>query len=173
MTAVASSVFTAAQFNTFVRDNLSETAPAKATTPGSHFVTSDTNQISESTPQAAYISTSEVTTAPLIGAYGDLATTGPTVTVNVQNAAFVAIYSNQLSSAGIGAWMSYDVSGASSVSATDDRSIQFGSTGGQRAGAAFIQTGLTPGSTTFTAKYRVSTSGTATFSVRRIAVIPF
>ena len=32
MTAVSGSVYTAAQFNTFVRDNLNETAPAKATT---------------------------------------------------------------------------------------------------------------------------------------------
>src|SRR5690606_12967068 len=38
MTAVSGSVFTAAQFNQFVRDNLNETAPARATTAGAHFV---------------------------------------------------------------------------------------------------------------------------------------
>ena len=43
MTAVASSVFTAAQFNTFIRDNLNETSPAKATTAGAYFTVSGTN----------------------------------------------------------------------------------------------------------------------------------
>ena len=68
--------------------------------------------------------------------------------------------------------MSYAVSGATTSVADDNRSIQLQSTGGQHAGAAILHTGLTPGTNTFQAKYRISSSGTATFSVRRICVIP-
>lgn len=49
MTAVASTAFTAAQFNTHVRDNLNETAPAKATTSGRLIVTAGPNSIAEQT----------------------------------------------------------------------------------------------------------------------------
>ncbi len=47
MPAVAGAIFTAAQYNTFVRDNLNECAPAKASVVGSYFTTSDDNQIAE------------------------------------------------------------------------------------------------------------------------------
>ena len=45
MTAVSGSVLTAAQFNTYVRDNLNETAPAKATAAGQIFVSTAANAI--------------------------------------------------------------------------------------------------------------------------------
>ncbi len=78
MTAIAGSVFTAAQFNTFIRDNLAETAPAKATNPGAYFTTSDTNQISERAFLDAIVETSQGTTSTT---YTNLATSGPAVTV--------------------------------------------------------------------------------------------
>ena len=93
-----------------------------------------------------------------------------TATTSAQ--ALVFVYCNQLSSGGTAAWMSYEVSGATTSAADDNRSIQLQSTGGQHAGAAILHTGLTAGSNVFRAKYRISTSGTATFSVRRICVIP-
>lgn len=47
MTAVSGAAFTAAQFNTHVRDNLLETAPAKATTANGLFVATGLHSIEE------------------------------------------------------------------------------------------------------------------------------
>lgn len=169
MTAVAGSVFTAAQFNTFVRDNLNETAPAKATTAGSIFVTNTLNQIVERVISSDFVGTSETSGST---SYTPLATPGPSVTVNTSANAIVMIYCNFSNSAGNAAWMSYEVSGATSSVANDNRAIQLSSTNGQHVGASVFHTLLTPGSNTFTSMYRVSTAGTGSWSSRRIAVIP-
>ena len=169
MTAVSGSVFTAAQFNTYVRDNLNETAPAKATAAGQIFVSTAANQIVARTVAADYISTQESTTAT---SYADMATTGPTVTATTSTAAIVALFCNSFHNTGGAAWMSYDVSGATTTGASDDKAIQLQSTGGQHVGATILHQGMTAGVNTFTAKYRVSASGTGTFSVRRLMVIP-
>jgi hypothetical protein len=170
MTAIAGSVFTASQFNTFIRDNLNECPAAKATTPGSHFATTATNQIAERIPASDYVATSEPTSST---AYTSLATIGPVVTVNTGTNALVGVYCNQNSSTGNAAWMGYMVSGASSIAVDESLAVQLQNTGGQRTGAVNFLTTLTPGTNTFTSQYRVSTSGTATFSVRRLFVIPF
>lgn len=47
MTFVSNAVLTAAQLNTHLRDNLLETAPAKATAPGRFIVSTGLNSISE------------------------------------------------------------------------------------------------------------------------------
>jgi hypothetical protein len=170
MTAVSGSVFTAAQFNTYVRDNLNETAPAKATAAGQIFVSTGANAIAARLPNADFIGTQETTTSTT---YTDLATTGPTVTATTAASAIVATYCNQFHSTGLAAWMSYTISGATSDPADDNRSLQLQSTGGQHIGGTFFHSSiLTPGTNTFTAKYRVSTSGTGTFSSRRLLVIP-
>lgn len=169
-TAVAGSAFTAAMWNTYIRDNLNELAAAKATTLGSIFATTAPNAIAERIPTQANTGATEATGST---SYVDLATVGPSITLNTGTQAIVIVYCNLLNSAGVAAWMSYAVSGSSTVAATDSRSFQMKGTGGQRGGVPFLQTGLTAGSNTFTAKYRVSTSGTATFSARRLAVIPF
>jgi hypothetical protein len=171
MTAVANSVFTAAQFNQFVRDNLNETAPAKATTAGSHFAVSSTNQIAERTMATAFVLTSETTTST---SFTDLATPGPAVTVTTGVNAFVFVHGD-VSNSGTGSVrMAYDTSGATTLAAADNRGINHSGVAsvGVAASACVIQTGLTPGSNTFTAKYRVSAS-TGTFINRRIGVIPF
>ena len=62
MTAVANAVFTAAQFNTHVRDNLLETAPAKATTTGGYFVATGTNTIVQRVASVASNASSTVFT---------------------------------------------------------------------------------------------------------------
>ncbi len=174
MTAVASSVFTAAQFNTFVRDNLSETAPAKATTPGSHFVTSDTNQISERIPKSAADLNSGTTTSTAFTDLDSPAVSGPAVTVVTGPYALI-IVTGSLSNSGTGSVrMGYDTSGATTTAAADNRGVGLaGATAATTiACQASFDTALTPGSNTFTAKYRVSAS-TGTFSSRRIAVFPY
>lgn len=174
MTAVSGSVFTAAQFNTYVRlprDNLNETAPAKATAAGQIFVSNAANSITARLVNADLITTQETTTSTT---YTDLATTGPTITATTSFSAIVAIYCNQFHSAGLAAWMSYDISGATTDASSDNRAVQLlGVSPGQHLGATFFHSSiLTAGTNTFTAKYRVSTSGTGTFSSRRLLVIP-
>jgi hypothetical protein len=71
--------------------------------------------------------------------------------------------------------MAFAISGATTQAASDARSLVVKSGGNQsilmQGSATYFVTGLTAGSTTFTAKYRVS-AGTGTFAERTIVVIP-
>lgn len=172
MTAVSGATFAASEFNTYVRDNLNETAPAKATAAGQLFVSTGTNAIAARTPDTSNVNTSQTTASTT---YTDLATVGPTVTATTGTSALVFISSTMnTSSSGQNVYTSYAVSGASSVTATDDRAVLLQAAAANqaiRATHAYLETGLTAGSNTFTAKYRV-TGGTGTYSNRRIAVLP-
>lgn len=176
MTAVANSVFTAAQFNQFVRDNLNETAPAKATAAGGYFVATGINAITERRGTGATDLNAGDTTST---SYTDLdapAAVGPSVTVTTGSQALV-FYHCQNSNSGAGsARASVEVTGASSIAGADNRSIAvFGVAGvAIGAGTAVLYASglaLTPGSNTFTMKYRVS-SGTGNFDDRRLTVFP-
>jgi hypothetical protein len=95
------------------------------------------------------------------------------VTATTSASAIVAIYCNQFNTSGNAAWMSYAISAPTSDPSNDNRSIQLQGTGGQHVGATFFHSAiLTPGTNTFKAEYRVSTSGNGTFSSRRLMVIP-
>jgi hypothetical protein len=172
MTAVANTVFTAAQFNTHIRDNLNETAPAKATAAGTLFVGAGVNSIAERVPSTNAVTTSESTGST---SYTDVTTPGPAVTVTTGTKAIVIVTSLvQNSTSGQNAYASYAVSGASAISATDDRAVLITAAATNqtlRASSAYMETGLTAGSNTFTMKYRV-TGGTGSFQNRRITVIP-
>lgn len=171
MTAVANTVFTAAQFNTHVRDNLNETAPAKATTAGSLFVASGVNQIAERIPGLDVINTSQTTTST---SYTDLATVGPSVTVTTGTSAIVFLASFlQNNTASQHSNAAVQVSGATTIAAADTDAIRMNAAAigdFNRVGAFTIPT-LTPGSNTFTMKYRVA-GGTGTFANRALFVIP-
>lgn len=173
MTAVANTVFSAAQFNQHVRDNLNETAPAKATAAGSYFVADGVNSIAERAPQSDSVLTSQTTTST---SFTDLATLGPTITANTGPYALVFTHC-QVSNSGAGsAYAGVNVSGASSIAPALNRSINLIGAAGATlgAGTAVLYAGsiaLTPGSNTFTMQYRVS-SGTGTFADRRIIVMP-
>lgn len=175
MTAVAGSVFTAAQFNQFVRDNLLETAPAKATTAGAHFAADGVNSIAERISATATALASDTTTSTT---YTDLSGgAGPSVTVTTGVSALVIVHAQSANSGAGSARMGYDVSGATSIAAADNRATGILGVAGAapNASAIALHNGslltLTPGSNTFTAKYRVS-SGTGTFEHRRIIVFP-
>lgn len=172
MTAVAGSVFTAAQFNTFVRDNLNETAPALASQAGSMFIGTGVNSIAERIPEEDTINTQETTTST---SPTDLATVGPFVTVSTGTRAIVAIRSAlENSSAGPTTHISYDVSGATSISADITRAATIAGLGAGsriRIGFTGMIVALNPGFNTFTMKYWV-TAGTGTFVHRQITVIP-
>lgn len=177
MTAVSNSVFTAAQFNQYVRDNLNQTAPALATTTSSYFATVAANQIAERIAAQAIVSTTETTTST---AYGNLTTVGPQVTVTSGTSALVVLYADVSSNtAGTVAYTSYTVTGASSISAADSRALAYAT--GSTAAATFLmasyvhlENGLSAGSNTFTMVYRMgSGGGTGTWSNRCLTVLPF
>lgn len=175
MTATANTAFTAAQFNTYVRDNLNQTAPALATTAGRFMATTGANAIAERIPTTNQTSASDVTAfttyVDLNGGAGPAvtATAGPAMLVS-----FGALCAN--SSAGANTFVSYAISGANTIAGNDQWALGGSSSS---AGATAVtgsrvrlETGLTAGSNTITLKYRVST-GTGTFSNRHLAVVPF
>lgn len=172
MTAVANTAFTAAQFNLYVRDNLNETAPAKATAAGQIPVSTGANAIAMRTPSTAHVTTSQTTTST---SYADLTTAGPAVTVTTGAQAIVIVSAHMSNdTAGARAAMSYAVSGATSVSASDEYAALMDENSANRLNGysrVSMQTGMTPGSNTFTAKYRVN-GNTGAFSARDIIVVP-
>jgi hypothetical protein len=174
MTAVSNAVFTAAQFNASVRDNILETAPAKATATGQLFVATGANAIAARTPTRSTNATAQTTSS--IASYGDLATVGPSVSVTTGAAALVHVSALvQNATGGGGGYMGFAVSGATTIAPTNDRALRLISTTAGEANRATVfhhQISLTPGSNTFTAKYTTPTGGTATFSERELGVIP-
>jgi hypothetical protein len=123
-------------------------------------------QISGST-----VATTQTTTST---SYTDLATAGPSVTMTTGTSAFVIVttYSYNATS-GTATYMSYAVSGATTIAAGDSTSVSLlgMKTGGQEwSNSAMYPVTLTAGSNTFTSKYKTS-SGTGTFANRSIIVI--
>jgi hypothetical protein len=173
MTAVANSTFSAAQFNQYVRDNLNETAPAKATAAGSYFAGAGVNSIVERRPvTAADLTTGTTTSTTYTNLTGS--SVGPAVTCETGPNALVILRAGIMNSGVGSARMAYDISGAHTQAAADNRGIHVFGLADLNIGAsdATLMTTLTPGVNTFTAKYRVS-SGTGTFAARRIIVFPF
>lgn len=169
MTAVAGSVFTAAQFNQSIRDNLLETAPAIAATVSGYFAVDAPNSIVQRLGVTASVLTSETTTST---SYTDLATPGPAVTVTCGTMALVVVAASTSNSGAGSTRMAYDVSGATTEASADNRGMGNANTDIVIASTVVLEVGLTPGVNTFTAKYRVA-SGTGTFLSRRIVVLPF
>jgi hypothetical protein len=172
MTAVSGDIWTSAQFNAHVRDNLLETMPGKATAANRLFVSNGLNSIAERVPSTATVATSQTTSST---SYANLTTVGPEVTVTTGTAAAVwAMARMEHSSSSGECAFSVAVSGATTISASDNwRGFQSGVTAGSpnRFGVCHFFTGLTAGSNTFTMKYKTS-GATATFSDRDIIVIP-
>jgi len=171
MTAVAGAVYTAAQWNTSIRDNLNETAVAKASSASGYSVVSGYNRLAQ---RATAVATNNGTETTDSTSYTDLeADPGPTVTVLTGAGAIVSVFGSGRTTGGTAAWVSFEVSGASSIEASDTYAVQFHVTGSDiwLAGGSF-GIALTPGLNTFTMKYRVSSSGTGTFSTRKLSVIP-
>lgn len=169
MTFVDSTPLTAAQLNTHLRDNLLETAPAKATTPGGYFVTQTVHSIVERVPQGQTISTSNTTDST---SYTNLSNPGPSVTVTTGAQALVIVGCEMANSGGGASRMSYEIAGASTLEAIDRFAVQTSGTNYVQTSYAAFRTDLTPGVNTFNAMYRVS-SGTGTFLRRRIVVFPY
>ncbi len=89
---------------------------------------------------------------------------GPAVTVNVSSSGTAQVtITAQISTYAEQCFMGFAVSGASAVPASDAYSLNFGdfgaTTGQWQASATYVVTGLSPGSNTFTAKYRANNFG--------------
>jgi hypothetical protein len=172
-------VLTATDWNTYIRDNLEQTMTAKATTPGSHFVSLTTNQIVERT----FKEDSDDAEALFSGttfAHPGTGDPGPVVTVSCGTRALV-FWSGRfrsVSAAGVIVGMSIRVTGATAITADDAWMIEIeGSASGdeREVGMSHLFTGLTPGTNSFTCLYKVSSvgaAGTGRVSNRQIIVIP-
>lgn len=173
MTAVANTAFTAAQFNTHVRDNLLETAPARATDHSSYFVGAGVNSIVERFPTEQFIETTATTSST---SYTDLSGSfGPSLTVDTGTRALVmyrvAMRNNTSNES---CTVSFEVTGDSSVPAQDKRAIIIDGVDANNTisvGAMDLTDLVSPGTNTFTMKYKVS-AGTGTFLNRQLIVLP-
>lgn len=106
--------------------------------------------------------------------YGDLADGSvPSISLRTGTKALVTLTGNINNSGGTAQVnMSYAVSGASAIAASDTNSLQQAGSAGAQQQASFthLLTGLTAGLNTFTAKYRAA-SGTITSLARSITVV--
>ena len=177
MTATTNQTFTAAQWNTHVRDNLLATEAGKATTRGRFFVTTGANAIAEA---KTFISTDNTSRSTTSTSYTDLSGTGPAVGNTIAGTTATVWFQCTLGNSTTTAttFVSVDVSGASTVAASDAWAV---STDGMNAAATATDnlirmagfkrfTGLTAGYNVFTMKYRV-TAGTGFFSNRNVIVM--
>ncbi len=152
---VAGEVVSSATLNTYVKDNLIDLDR-------------------RTTPFNGYVGTNESTTST---AYADLTTVGPTValTVGSSQKALVSFVAGLVNSVGTSlSYMSYAITGASTIGASDDKSVaivQPTNAGTWRVGATVLEDYLAAGATTFTAKYRVD-ANTGSFRDRRICATP-
>jgi hypothetical protein len=109
------------------------------------------------------------------GTYSDLGITGPSITVTTGVNAMVIVTSTMMSNGDTGTigYMSYTVSGSSSLSPNDARSLAIYMYGqGMLSRSSSISyVSLTPGTNTFIAKYRTN-GQLVTFSNRDLSVFP-
>lgn len=167
-------VLTAADWNTYIRDNLNETAPAKATTGGRYFAVTGPNAIAERSISNDNVGTAQSTTST---SYTDLDTVGPSVTRDTGPVALV-FWAAQVTGATAGsvAYVGVEISGATTASPSDnDALIQEISVANDtyRIGMCRAFTTLTAGTNTFTLKYRSGGGQEVTFRRRSLFVVPF
>jgi hypothetical protein len=117
-------------------------------------------------PTSNSVATAESTAS---AAYTDLTTAGPAVTVETGTEAKVTITAGIYNSGANVSYMGFGITGATTLAASDARTLQNAATTGIRVSVVVHQTGLTAGDNTFTAKYRAG-AGTASFFDRVISV---
>lgn len=168
LTAVSNAALTAAQWNASVRDNLLLTPAALATQTGQIFAANGANSVVARYPDFGNtVSTSQTTTST---GFVDLATVGPSLTSTTGTRALILWGAQLTNNTGAAfSYMSY-TGGGNTASATF--ALQSSGTAAIQASYTHFIGGATPGSNTFTCKYAVS-SGTGTFSDRRMQLVPF
>src|SRR5215217_6763618 len=148
---VDGTAITAAQLNAQLRDNLNETAPAKATTGSQLIVTTGANTIAERAVQQTYDAGAGTRTSTSFGALAG-ASAGPAINnVVTGTLALVSLQCQANNTAGgASSRMSFNISGATTDAATDDRGPLAQNTAGydMRYGTMELQT-LTAGTNSF------------------------
>jgi hypothetical protein len=183
MTFVDGTALTASQLNTHLRDNLLETMPALATTAGEYFMSSGKNKLNARQAGKDTILTLETCSST---DWNDLATVGPQVTLETGSSALIlfgAGFSGQTSAGATAGYVSVEVAPQTDDAQTSGNTIapddsyaliyQCNATTDEFCGTHHVThfNSLTPGSNTFTLKYR-SSSGNTNFNRRRISVMP-
>lgn len=171
-TAVTNEAVTAAYWNAGIRDNLLASEVALASGVGNYFVANGANALGVRSLHGVVLSGPENTSST---AYANVATVGPSATMTTGTSAIVWIAA-EISNSAVDAdsKVSFEVSGATAISASDTWAIVVGGSYANsptRRGCAH-RVSLTAGSNTFTMKYAVS-SGVGTFGKREIDVLPF
>lgn len=171
-TAVAGTAWTAADFNTFVRDNLNATE-AGVTVPGNgvyNLAVTDHNELTPVTAAALGYAAPIVSTAS--ATYVTLGGATPSVTLTTGYVVWLSIYSWTRSSvASGGCWVGIRLSGAT----TGDFNVYAAGSpaaGQLRLGASSRLLSVNPGTNTFTCIYVALNGGTAEFAERTLSVIP-
>jgi hypothetical protein len=172
LTAIANTALTAAQWNATVRDDLLETAPAKATSSTAAFYAGNgTNSIVQRLVTTGSAAGPDGTTSTT---YTSLASTGPDLSCTTGTRALVWINAQQENTnANVGTWTSYAVSGATTTAAQDEWAILTNTAAAQsvRAGVCKLET-VTAGTNSFNMRYKV-TANTGSWQRRLIQVMPF
>ena len=174
LTAVASTTMTAAQWNTFLRDNLNAQGPTSATASGQLLVTTGFGSLTMRTPGVNFVSTSGTTAS---ASFVELDSDGAQVTITTGNKAMVTIGSGiSNSTAGCGGRASIDLAG-DTERAADELNVVAGDSGNAsdffKLTWTTIYDPLNPGVQIFGMRYRAAGGGTASFNDRLIAVVPF
>ena len=124
------------------------------------------------TNAAAYVNANESTTSTT---FADLTTAGPAVTLTTGTKALVILGSRMEGvSTTTRGYMGFAISGATTLAANEGRAQELKVTADQfidQKSFAYIVTGLTAGSNTFTAKYKSQTGAIVYYTERRISVV--
>lgn len=176
MTAADNTIFTSAQWNTHVRDNMNQSLVALATAANQSFVTTGTNVLAARTI-ASDVDTGLSTTASATYALlADALATAVTLTTGTQALVFIQAELSHSVTANVDVSASYAVTGATSSVAADSKRILLdgvAANSGNRMGAFFWDTGLTAGSNTFTMQYKTSAGASLQAAKREIIVWGF
>lgn len=174
MTAVANTAFTASQFNTYVRDNLLECGPAKATTPGSLITVNAANELVERTPGFAH--DDPLGESYSLTSFGPLSN-GLSVTATSGGRALMLLSCKQWnSSPGNACYTAVRISGANTEVPLDENALTTVSSNANETTLATYATiwddSFVAGTCTFSVEHKVD-GGTGYFRNRRITIMPF
>jgi len=166
-------LLTAAQLNQ-IADNLEETAPGKTTGNNTYIVATGPNSVAEREPVRDIQNNAATTTSQR---YGDLDVGEPAPTITaITGTAVLICFAARISNTTNGTRnrVSYNITGATSKPAANNRSIVHESVDGYQTRPALVvfDPRLTPGTNTFTLQYMCS-GGTMTAANRRLVVVPF
>lgn len=173
VTYVSGQPLTAAQLNTALRDNMNETAPAKALRASGYFAANGANSIAERIIRRSFVRDSiSVTSSTYVSA-----SSGPEIEVT-HSGSILALWTVRLHvAANVGptnvACCAAEVVGQTSSSDLWALQHPGAVVDLTRAESAWLFTGLTPGTDTVRLEYRVVGGGPAVFYQRELLVMPF